>query len=125
MPSVSVNRMPEDGDALGRTGQTGDHHEGWLEHLFQIDVIHWRRYCGALFRRRCDMTSERSLPQQLLQQVTDVYEEQPDLRLTPAQGQRLWRVDGPTCGTVLRILVDGGILQRTPDGRFVRRLSAL
>lgn len=71
------------------------------------------------------MTSERSLQQQVLQQVTHVYEEQPDLRLTPAQAQRLWCLDGPTCGTVLRILVDSGILQRTPDGRFVRRLPAI
>lgn len=70
------------------------------------------------------MTSKRSLPQHLLQQVTHEYEEQPGLRLTPAQAQRLWSLDGPTCGAVLTTLLDTGILQRTPDGRFMRRLSA-
>lgn len=60
----------------------------WIEHLvqmhlLQIDAILWRRYCGALFLRRCTMTSERPLPQQLLQQVTHEYEKEPDLRLTP------------------------------------------
>jgi len=52
------------------------------------------------------------------------YEEQPALRLTPAQAQRLWSLDGPTCGTVLTTLVEAGILQRAPDGCFVRRSSA-
>jgi hypothetical protein len=70
------------------------------------------------------MTSERPLPPHLLQQVTHEYEKEPDLRLTPAQAQRLWSLDGPMCGAVLTILVDRGILQRTPDGHFVRRLSA-
>lgn len=70
------------------------------------------------------MTSERPLPQQLLQQVTHEYEKEPDLRLTTPQAQRLWGLDGPTCGAVLTILVDRGILQRTPDGHFVRRPSA-
>lgn len=70
------------------------------------------------------MASERSLPQQLLRQITHEYEKQPDLRLTPAQAQRLWSLDGPTCSAVLTTLVDAGILQRTPDGHFVRRLPA-
>ena len=70
------------------------------------------------------MTPKRSLPEPLVQRIRHDYEEQPDLRLTPAQAQRLWSLDGPMCGTVLRVLVDSGILQRTPDGRFVRRLPA-
>ena len=70
------------------------------------------------------MTSELSLSQALLQRITRDYEEQPALRLTPPQAQRLWGLDGPTCCAVLTALVDGGVLQRTPDGRFVRRRSA-
>jgi len=70
------------------------------------------------------MASARSLPQPLLQRIMREYEEQPALRLTPAQAQRLWSLDGPTCGTVLTTLVEAGILQRAPDGCFVRRSSA-
>ena len=70
------------------------------------------------------MTSGFSLSQVLLQRITRDYEEQPGLRLTPQQAQRLWNLDGPTCGTVLTALVDAGVLQRSPDGRFVRRPSA-
>ena len=71
------------------------------------------------------MTSELSLSQTLLLQIQREYEEQPELRLTPAQAQRLWGLDGPTCGALLTILVDGGVLQRMADGRFVRRQSGL
>jgi len=67
------------------------------------------------------MTSGLSLSQVLLQRITRDYEEQPGLRLTPPQAQRLWDLDGPTCSAVLTALVDAGVLQRTPDGRFVRR----
>lgn len=70
------------------------------------------------------MTSELSLSQVLLQRIKRDYEEQPNLRLTPAQAQRLWGLDGPTCCVVLSALVDAGVLHRTPDGRFVRRQSA-
>jgi hypothetical protein len=69
------------------------------------------------------MTSEFPLPQGLLQRIQSEYEEQPGLRLTPPQAQRLWGLDGPTCGAVLTALVDAGVLQRMPDGRFVRRHS--
>ena len=69
------------------------------------------------------MTSGLSLSPELLQRITRDYEEQPGLRLTPPQAQRLWGLDGPTCGAVLTALVDAGILQRSPDGRFVRRPS--
>jgi hypothetical protein len=36
------------------------------------------------------MTSEFALPQGLLQRIQSEYEEQPGLRLTPPQAQRLW-----------------------------------
>ena len=69
------------------------------------------------------MTSGLVLPQLLLQRITRDYDEQPGLRLTPQQAQRLWDLDGPTCGAVLTALVDAGVLERSPDGRFVRRPS--
>jgi hypothetical protein len=71
------------------------------------------------------MTSELSLSQVLLQRIQHDYEEQPSLRLTPPQAQRLWNLDGPTCGAVLTALVDAGVLQRARDGRFVRRRSGV
>jgi hypothetical protein len=67
------------------------------------------------------MTSELPLSQVLLQRIERDYEEQPGLRLTPPQAQRLWDLDGPTCCAVLTTLVDAGVLQRTLDGRFTRR----
>ena len=70
------------------------------------------------------MTSGLSLSHVLLQRITREYEAQPGLRLTPPQAQRLWGLDGPTCGAVLTALVDAGVLQRAPDGRFARRPSA-
>jgi hypothetical protein len=69
------------------------------------------------------MTSEPAFPEALLQRILREYEEQPGLRLTSPQAQRLWGLDGPTCGAALTLLVDTGVLQRTPDGRFVRRHS--
>ncbi len=71
------------------------------------------------------MTSELPLSQVLLQRIEHDYEEQPGLRLTPPQVRRLWHLDGPTCCTVLTTLVDAGVLQRTQDGRFVRRQPAV
>ena len=70
------------------------------------------------------MTSGLSLSPVLLQRITRDYSEQPCLRLTPQQAQRLWGLDGPTCGAVLTALVDAGVLHRTPDGRFARRQTA-
>lgn len=70
------------------------------------------------------MTSELPLSPVLLQRIKHDYEEQPGLRLTPQEAQQLWGLDGPTCAAVLTALVDTGVLQRTSDGRFVRRSSA-
>jgi hypothetical protein len=57
----------------------------------------------------------------LVQQILHVFDEEPGLRLTPAEAQRLWCLDGATCGTVLKALLNSGMLQLTPDGRLVRR----
>jgi DNA-binding IclR family transcriptional regulator len=70
------------------------------------------------------MTSGFSVSEAILLRITREYEEQPGLRLTPAQAQRLWGLDGPTCRTALTALVDAGILRRSPDGQFARRRSA-
>ena len=56
----------------------------------------------------------------LVARVRAEYREMPGLRLTVAQAQRLWRLDGATCGAVLRALVDQGFLHETPHGQFVR-----
>jgi hypothetical protein len=60
----------------------------------------------------------------LLLRISREYEEQPGLRLTPAQAQRLWGLDGPTCRTALIALVEAGVLQRSRDGQFTHRSSA-
>ena len=67
------------------------------------------------------MTSGLSLSPVLLQRITRDHAEQPGLRLTPQQAQRLWGLDGPTCGAVLIALVDVGVLQRSTDRQFMRR----
>ena len=51
------------------------------------------------------MTSGLPLPPVLLQRIELDYQEQPGLRLTPPQAQRLWDLDGPTCCAVLTTLV--------------------
>ena len=73
--------------------------------------------------RRCGVKRARTLAAKLLRRIQREYEEQPGLCLTPPQAQRLWGLDGPTCGAVLTVLVDAGVLQRMPDGRVVRRHS--
>ena len=69
------------------------------------------------------MASGLPLSHVLLKRIEHDYEELPGLRLTPPQAQRLWALDGPTCRAALTTLVDAGVLQRTPDGRFVLRQS--
>jgi hypothetical protein len=59
----------------------------------------------------------------LLRRVRGEYLEMPGLRLTTAQAQRLWTVDGTTCESVLNALVEAKFLARTRDGAFVRPMS--
>ena len=55
-----------------------------------------------------------------LRRVQGEYIEMPGLRLTTAQAQRLWGLDGAVCAALLDALVDAKFLFRTRDGAFVR-----
>jgi hypothetical protein len=55
----------------------------------------------------------------LLQRIQCEFLEMPGLRLTERQAGRLWNLDSIACASILRVLVDGGFLCRTSDGRFM------
>ena len=55
----------------------------------------------------------------LLQRIQCEFLEMPGLRLTERQARRLWNLDSLACANILRVLVDGGFLFRTPDGSFM------
>ncbi len=55
----------------------------------------------------------------LLQRIQCEFLEMPGLRLTERQARRLWNLDSIACANILRVLVDGGFLFRTPDGSFM------
>ena len=57
---------------------------------------------------------------ELLDRIQGEYLEQPGLRLTEAQAQRLWDLDRTTCDALLEALVDVKFLRRAPDGSFVK-----
>ncbi len=51
--------------------------------------------------------------------VVKAYDDQPTLRLTRPQVQRLWGMDAATCRRVLDELITAGVLARE-DGRYCR-----
>ncbi len=59
----------------------------------------------------------------LVVRIAGEFREMPGLRLTPAQAQRLWSVDRPTCEGVLNALVDAKVLSARPDGTFALHSS--
>ena len=56
----------------------------------------------------------------VLQRIQGEYVEMPGLRLTPAQAQRLWGLDRPTCDALLNALVQANFLLQARDGSFIR-----
>jgi hypothetical protein len=60
-----------------------------------------------------------SPPVDLLQRIQCEFLEMPGLRLTERQARRLWNLDTVACANILRVLVDGGFLCRTPTGAFM------
>ncbi len=55
-----------------------------------------------------------------MQRVRAEFVEMPGLRLTPAQGARLWHFDRDFCEAVLSALVDTKFLVRTRHSLFAR-----
>lgn len=55
-----------------------------------------------------------------LMRIQGEYLEMPGLRLTPAQAQRLWGLDGAECEFLMSVLVSSQFLTRTRDGSYVR-----
>jgi hypothetical protein len=56
-----------------------------------------------------------------LQRVRDAYRDQPNLRVTPSQAQRMFELEPQLCVAVLDALLNEAFLLRTHDGLFVRR----
>jgi len=56
---------------------------------------------------------------ELTRRVQAEYAEMPGLSVTLAQARRLLATDEPTCAEVFELLIDRGVLRRTPKGRYV------
>jgi DNA-binding IclR family transcriptional regulator len=69
------------------------------------------------------MSATAVAPEEALRRIRGEYLEMPGLCLTPAQAQRLWGLDRPTCEHLLDTLVSSRFLARTRDGSFVREGS--
>ena len=55
-----------------------------------------------------------------IRRIRSEYLEMPGLRLTCAQGQRLWGLDATVCAEALQSLMESGFLRRTDAGQYVR-----
>jgi hypothetical protein len=60
----------------------------------------------------------------LLQRIQGEFLEMPGLRLTAAQGRRLWGLDRDVCDALLEALVDARFLSRSREGLYARREDA-
>jgi hypothetical protein len=56
----------------------------------------------------------------LLRRICGEYREMPGLRLKREQAQRLWGLDGQTCGYLLDVLVRSGFLCQLANGSYGR-----
>ena len=70
--------------------------------------------------RRIPLSSQPRAVATLLRRIQSEYREMPGLKLTEAQAQRLWDIDGRTCRLVLTTLLEQRFLKRTPGGTYVR-----
>ena len=61
----------------------------------------------------------------LVMRMQGPYLETPGLTLTLRDAQRRFGVDETTCEAVLAVLVDAGVLTRTPEGAYARRFPQL
>jgi len=58
--------------------------------------------------------------QLLVERVRGEFIEMPGLRLTPAQAERLWHLDPPTCQRVIDLLVTAAFLRWSSGGTIMR-----
>ena len=73
-----------------------------------------------------ESNSETEPPmEQMLRRIQSEFLEMPGLRLTLAQAQRLWNVDGVVCEALFAALVDVRFLVRTIDGFFIRNTDTI
>ena len=70
--------------------------------------------------RRLPLSSQPRAVATILRRIQSEYREMPGLKLTEAQAQRLWGIDGRTCRLVLTTLLEQRFLTRTPGGTYVR-----
>jgi DNA-binding IclR family transcriptional regulator len=57
----------------------------------------------------------------MLRRILGDYLDMPDLRLSPAQAQRVWQLDEHTCTQLLESLTENGSLDRRQDGTYSLR----
>ena len=69
------------------------------------------------------MTNSRDSLDTTIDRIKSEYREMPGLHLTFEQMLRLWRLDRPTCRTLVEKLIAARFLKTTRDGRYVRRVE--
>lgn len=66
------------------------------------------------------MATEQASLHEWVQLIRAEYEELPDLQLTQPQVEDLWGLDTTVAEVLLSALVSTGVLNRTPQGVYVR-----
>jgi hypothetical protein len=66
------------------------------------------------------MTADCSRIQDLIVKMQATFLDVPGLSLTLPQAQRQFATDAVTCETLLGVLVEAGVLTRTPRGQYRR-----
>lgn len=67
---------------------------------------------------------DRHAREALLKRVRREFEEMPGLRLTRRQAERLFGLRGDICARILATLVTDGLLVRSADGAYARRIAS-
>ena len=70
------------------------------------------------------MAIDDSVDAQLIRSILGEFREMPGLSLTIEQASRLWGCEAVTCRGAIEMLVAGGHLRWSRDGRMIRARSA-
>lgn len=66
------------------------------------------------------MTATRERITEILLRIQGAFLDTPGLALTRKDARLLFGVDDVTCTAILNTLVESHVLERTPDGKYVR-----